>query len=78
MPLTYLSHSLILSTYITPLSLPPLSVPKPDIVVSVSPTGPLYAGTSIILTCTVTLDPAVNNNENIDVEWSCSCRRHCL
>ena len=40
-------------------------------VISVSPTGPLYAGTSVILTCTVTLDPAVNNNENIDIEWSC-------
>ena len=70
MPLTYLSHSLTLSTYIPPLS-PPLSVPKPDVVVSVSPTGPLYAGTSVILTCTVTLDPAVNNNENINVEWNC-------
>ena len=67
-PLTSLPLS-SLSTYIP---LPPLSVPKPDIVVSVSPTGPLYAGTSVILTCTVTLDPAVNNNENIDFVWSCS------
>ena len=67
-PLTSLSHSPTISLS---LLLLPLSVPKPDIVVSVSPTGPLYAGTSIILTCSVTLDPAVNNNENIDIVWNC-------
>ena len=39
--------------------------------VSVSPTGSLYAGTSLNLTCTVTLDPNVNNNETVSIEWSC-------
>ena len=46
------------------LSLPlTRSVPKPDVVINISPTGPLYAGTSLTLTCIMILDPAVNNNE---------------
>ena len=32
--------------------------------------APLYAGTSLTLTCTVTLDPNVNNNESVMTEWS--------
>ena len=47
-----------------------LSVPDPDVVINLSPTGSLYAGTSLTLTCTMTLDPAVNNNEYINIEWS--------
>ena len=39
--------------------------------VSVSPTGSLYAGTSLTLTCIVTLDPNVNSNETVSIEWSC-------
>ena len=50
--------------------IPPLSVPDPDVVINISPTGSLYAGTSLTLTCTMTLDPAVNNNEYINIEWS--------
>ena len=46
-----------------------LSVPQPDVVINISPTGPLYAGTSLTFTCTMTLDPAVNN-EYINIEWS--------
>ena len=38
--------------------------------VTLSRTAPLYAGTSLTLTCTVTLDPNVNNNEKIRTEWS--------
>ena len=43
------------------LSFPPslplsLSVPDPDVVINISPTGSLYAGTSLTLTCTMTLD----------------------
>ena len=38
--------------------------------VNVSPTGSLYVGTSLNLTCTVTLDPNVNNNESVSIEWS--------
>ena len=40
--------------------------------VTVSHTAPLYAGTSLTLTCTVTLDPNVDNGESVmtDHEWS--------
>ena len=38
--------------------------------VTVSHTAPLYVGTSLTLTCTVTLDPNVDNGENITTEWS--------
>ena len=42
---------------------------QPDVVVSVSPTGSLYAGTNLTLTCTVTLDPYINN-ETVSIEWN--------
>ena len=38
--------------------------------VTVSHTAPLYAGTSLTLTCTVTLDPNVDNGERVMTEWS--------
>ena len=38
--------------------------------VTLSRSAPLYAGTSLTLTCTVTLDPNVNNNERVMTEWS--------
>ena len=38
--------------------------------VTVSRTVPLYAGTSLSLTCTVTLDPNVDNGERVMTEWS--------
>ena len=38
--------------------------------VTLSRSAPLYAGTSLTLTCTVTLDPNVNNNERVVTEWS--------
>ena len=38
--------------------------------VTVSRTVPLYAGTSLTLTCTVTLDPNVDNGERVMTEWS--------
>ena len=48
-----------------------LSVPQPDVVINVNPTGQLYyTGTSLTLTCTVSLDPSLNNNENGNIEWS--------
>ena len=37
---------------------------------TVSRTAPLYAGTSLTLTCTVTLDPNVDNGERVMTEWS--------
>ena len=50
------------------LFLPP--VPQPDVVITLSHTPPLYAGTSLTLTCTVTLDPNVNNDEGVVTEWN--------
>ena len=38
--------------------------------VTLSRTAPLYAGTSLTLTCTVTLDPNVDNGEMVMFEWS--------
>ena len=48
----------------------PLSVPQPGVDVSLDHTAPLYAGTSLTLTCTVTLDPNVDNSESVMTEWS--------
>ena len=50
------------------LFLPP--VPQPDVAITLSHTAPLYAGTSLTLTCTVTLDPNVNNDESVVTEWN--------
>ena len=38
--------------------------------VTLSHTAPLYAGTGLTLTCTVTLDPNVDNGERVTTEWS--------
>ena len=45
-------------------------VPPPVVDISFNRTGPLYAGTGISLTCTVTLDMSVNSNEVVTIEWS--------
>ena len=37
--------------------------------ITLSRTDPLYAGTSITLTCTVTLDPNVDSGESVITEW---------
>ena len=49
--------------------IPPL-VPQPGVEVTLSHTDPLYAGTGLTLTCTVTLDPNVDNGERVVTEWS--------
>ena len=59
---------LILSIKHLILFLPP--VPQPGVAITPSHTPPLYAGISLILTCTVTLDPNVNNNETVVTEWN--------
>ena len=46
------------------------SVPQPGVDVILNHTAPLYAGTGLTLTCTVTLDPNVDNGERIMTEWS--------
>ena len=46
-----------------------LIVPIPIIDVTSSHTPPVYAGSSLTLACTVTLDPNANNDETITIEW---------
>ena len=40
------------------------------VTVTLNHTPPLYAGTGFTLTCTVTLDPNVDNGERVVTEWS--------
>ena len=47
-----------------------ITVPAPDVVVTATNTTPLYVGSSLTLTCTVTLDPNVDNNETVTTSWS--------
>ena len=47
-----------------------ITVPAPDVVVTATYTTPLYVGSSLTLTCTVTLDPNVDNNETVTISWS--------
>ena len=46
------------------------SVLPPSVNITLNHTAPLYAGTGLTLTCTVTLDSNVNNNERVMTEWS--------
>ena len=48
----------------------PSLVPPPDVAVSLNRTGPLYAGTDLTISCTVTLDQSVNNNETVSIHWN--------
>ena len=45
-------------------------VPQPGVDVTLNHTAPLYAGTGLTFTCTVTLDPNVDNGERVMTEWS--------
>ena len=45
-------------------------MPVPDVTVTATYTTPLYVGNTITLTCTVTLDPNVDNNETVTTSWS--------
>ena len=44
-------------------------IPAPDVVVTATNTS-LYIGNSLTLTCTVSLDPSVDNNEAVSILWS--------
>ena len=48
----------------------PTAVPQPNVTVTANHTIPFYAGTGLTLTCTVTLDPNVDNGERVMTEWS--------
>ena len=52
-----------------PLQLPP-SVPAPDVAISLSTEGTIYQGTSLTLTCTATVDTAVNTEFDVNITWS--------
>ena len=44
------------------------SVPMPTVSLT-PPTSPLYAGTSLTLTCTITVNPAVDTTVSVAVTW---------
>ena len=46
------------------------SVPQPYVDVTLNHTAPLYAGTGLTLTCTVTLNSYVDTSVNVTTEWS--------
>ena len=46
------------------------SVPEPDVIVTLNRSTPLYyTGTGLTLTCAMTLDPSVDDNEEVSIEW---------
>ena len=47
-----------------------ITVPAPNVVVTATNATPLYVGSSLTLTCNVTLDPNVNNNETVTTSWN--------
>ena len=47
-----------------------ITVPAPDVVVTATYVTPLYVGSSLTLTCTVTLDPNVDKNETVTTSWN--------
>ena len=53
-----------------------ITVPAPDVVVTATYTTPLYAGSSLTLTCNVTLDPNVDNNETVRLTTSWNGPNH--
>ena len=46
------------------------TVPPPDVTVSANRTAPLYAGTGLTLTCTVSLDSSVDTDVSVSVTWT--------
>ena len=48
---------------------PLLSVPKPVVVTTTNRTGPLYAGTGLTLTCTMTLHSNVDSGVDVSMVW---------
>ena len=45
-------------------------MPVPDVTITATYTTPLYAGSNLTLTCDVTLDPNVDNDETVTISWS--------
>ena len=47
-----------------------ITVPAPDVVVTAAYVTPLYIGSSLTLTCAVTLNPTLDNDETVTTSWS--------
>ena len=48
----------------------PLLVPSPTVAVNANPSRTLYTGESVVLTCTITLDSAVDSSVTVTASWS--------
>ena len=49
---------------------PLLSVPPPGVTIHPSHPPPYYSGTALNISCSIILDPNVNNNELVYISWS--------
>ena len=47
-----------------------LLVPRPNVTVSLNQSHPLYAGSSLTVSCTVAIDPHINNNDRVSIDWN--------
>ena len=57
------------SVYTTSVLSPITIVATPNVAVTLNYTPPLYTGIELTFTCTVTLDPNVDNDETVVTEW---------
>ena len=46
------------------------SVPAPAVSISLNANGPVYQGTVLVLSCTATVDSAVNTGFTVDITWT--------
>ena len=51
--------------------MPVSSVPAPNVSLSLNTAGTVYQGTELVITCTVTVDSAVDTDYDINMTWSC-------
>ena len=47
----------------------PFSVPRPTVTTAVAPADVLLIGSSVVLTCTATLDPHVDSLSSVTIAW---------
>ena len=45
-------------------------VPRPNVTVSLNQLYPVYAGSGVTISCTVAIDPHINNNERVSIHWN--------
>ena len=58
----------MLLSYLNAVLILPL-VPRPNVTVSLNQSHPLYAGSSLTISCTVAIDPHIINNERVSIHW---------